>query len=186
MNDLLIAIVGDITSTRQLVPILNDPQEAKDAAKQIGAELAKAGARLLVYGGPFLESDVISGYVAAKPIQDHCIELRYSTQNVPPPFAEEKTNTKLFDRRPENSADWEVAFYRAIMLADGIILMGGGNATKISGLVAIGNKMPIIALSKFGGGACKVWESLSAGEDLPTRSEIEMMAKWDSKLLSNA
>lgn len=101
----------------------------------------------------------------------------FTNGNEPPPFPEETSNPKLFLRRGEGGADWEVAFYRSITRADGIILMGGGNVTKILGQVAIGTRMPILALNEFGGGAAKAWESLSAGEDLPTRDEIDLMAR---------
>lgn len=186
MTNLLIAIVGDISPERKLDPRLLDYDKAKLAAEQLGAELARRGARLLVYGGPFLEADVVRGYVAANPKQDRSILMWYSKDNEPPQFSEETTYPKLFERRAEKGADWEVAFYRAITKADGIILIGGGNATKISGLVAIGSRMPIIALSEFGGGAAKVWESLSAGEDLPNRDEINLMAnRWSDDVAAN-
>ncbi len=58
--------------------------------------------------------------------------------------------------------------------------MGGENATKISGLVAIGARIPILAMAGFGGAAAKVWETLSPSEDLPSRDEIDLMAgRWD-------
>lgn len=180
MTSPLIAIVGDITPGRVLDPPLQDCHKAKSAAEQLGATLAQRGARLLVYGGPFLEAEVVRGFVAAKPKEDHSIQMWYTQGKVPTPFPEEATHPKLFQRRPEKGADWEVAFYRSITRADGIILMGGGNATLISGQVAIGARMPILALSEFGGAAAKVWDTLSAGEDLPTRDEIDLMAKsWD-------
>jgi hypothetical protein len=177
MNSPLIAVVGDITLGRTLDPQLLDPAKARKAAEALGRELAERGARLLVYGGPFLEADVVRGFVSGKPKEDASIEMRYSKDNEPPAFAEEATNPKLFMRRAEKGADWEIAFYRAITRADGIILMGGGNSTKISGQVAIGSRLPIITLSEFGGGAAKVWDTLSAGEDLPTRDEIDLMAR---------
>lgn len=181
MTNLLIAVVGDIKSDRVLSPPLLEPEKAKKAAEELGAELARLGARLLVYGGPFLEADVVRGFVAAKPKEDHSILMWYTRDNEPPPFPEETDHPRLFLRRVEKGADWEVAFYRAVTRADGIILMGGGNATKISGQVAIGARMPILAFSEFGGGAAKVWETLSAGEDLPTRDEIDLMARrWGS------
>jgi hypothetical protein len=40
--------------------------------------------------------------------------------------------------------------------ADGLILIGGGNATQISGQVAIGSRMAILALPEFGGGAARI------------------------------
>ena len=173
----LIAVVGDISADRKFDPPLVDAAKAKKAAEELGKELAQHGARLLVYGGPFLEADVVRGFVAGNPSADHSIQMCYSQANEPPPFPEEVNHPKLFQRRAERGADWEIAFYRAIARADGIILIGGGNSTKISGQVAIGSRLAIIALSEFGGAAAKVWETLSAGEDLPTRDEIDLMAK---------
>ena len=43
--------------------------------------------------------------------------------------------------------------------------------------------MPILALGQFGGSAKKVWDTLSAGEDLPNRDEINLMAKpWGADI----
>lgn len=173
----LIAIVGDINPQRVLDPPLADPAMAKVAAEQLGAELARRGTRLLVYGGPYLEAEVVRGYVAANPARDRSILMWYSQDQVPTPFVEEAEHAKLFERRSDKGADWETAFYRSIAAADGLILMGGGNAAKIAGLVAIGSRIPIVTLPEFGGGAAKVWNVLSAGEDLPVRDEISAMAR---------
>jgi hypothetical protein len=177
----LIAIVGDATPTRTFDPRMKDTVRAKKAAEDLGSELAKRGARLLVYGGPFIEADVVRGFVAGKPAEDRSIIMCYSKDREPPPFAEEKGQPKLFERRAEKGADWEIAFYRAIARADGVVLIGGGNATKIVGQVAIGARIPILALAEFGGAASQVWDTLSAGEDLPNRDEINAMARhWES------
>ncbi|MDD5322315.1 MAG: hypothetical protein PHD43_17220 [Methylococcales bacterium] len=176
----LIAIVGDINPTRVYDPVMKDAAKAKTAAEQLGAELARRGARLLVYGGPFLEADVVHGFIDGKPDEDRSILMWYTKDKEPPPFPEESNHPKLFDRRSERGADWETAFYRSIARADGVILLGGGNATKISRQVAIGARIPILTLSEFGGAASKVGDSLSAGEDLPNRNEIDQMARpWD-------
>jgi len=125
---------------------------------------------------------VVRGFVAGKPAKDHSILMWYTTGNEPPQFPEQQTHPKLFQQRSEPGVDWEIAFYRSITRAEGIILMGGGNATQISGQVAIGSRMGILALSRFGGAAARVWATLSAGEDLPTRDEIDLMAKpWTSE-----
>src|SRR5688572_1661112 len=109
----LIAIVGDINPQRKFAPVTKDPAKAKQAAEELGAELARRGARLLVYGGPYLEVDVVRGFVAANPAKDHSVVMRYTKDNEPPPFPEEKTHPKLFERRAEKGADWEIAFYRS-------------------------------------------------------------------------
>ena len=182
MTSPLIAIVGDISPDRKGELQLEDSEKAKRAAEELGAELARQGARLLVYGGPFLEADVVRGYCNSKPKEDRSIVMWYSKSIVPPAFAEEANHPKLFRRRVEQGGDWEVAFYRAISQADGILLMGGGKSTLISGQVAIGSRLPILALREFGGAAAKVWETFSAGEDLPTRDEIDLMARpWDAE-----
>jgi hypothetical protein len=172
----LIAIVGDINPERVFDPPMIDPAKAKRAAQEIGAQLARKGARLLVYGGPFLEADVVHGFVSSKPAKDQCILMWYSKENEPPAFVEEKDHSKLFVRRVERGAEWETAFYRSIVRADGVVLIGGGNATNISGQLAIGKRMAILSLPEFGGAANKVWNTLSAGEDAPIRQEIDLMA----------
>jgi hypothetical protein len=173
----LIAVVGDVNPARPFDPPMTDATRAKAAAEAIGAELAKRGARLLVYGGPYLEADVVRGFVAANPSRDRSIEMCYSSNYVPPPFDEEQTRPTLFVRRIERGADWEVAFYRSITRADGMLLIGGGSATQNSGQIAIGTRMPLLSLAEFGGAAKRVWDTLSAGEDLPTRDQIDLMAR---------
>jgi hypothetical protein len=180
MNGPLIAIVGDVNPNREFTPKMADPAKAKKAAEQLGIELAKSGARLLVYGGPFLEADVVRGFVAGQPDNDRSILMWYSKDQEPPPFPEEESHQHLFERRAEKGADWEIAFYRSVARADGLILVGGANATRICGQVAIGTRMPILTLAEFGGGAAAVWQTLSAGEDLPNREEIDLMASpWN-------
>lgn len=181
----LIAIVGDADPTRKFVPEMKDPAKARLAAEQIGQELARRRARLLVYGGPYIERDVVRGFVAGKPADDKSVLMWYSRDQEPAPFPEEQQSPKLFERRSEKGSDWEVAFYRSLTRADGIILIGGANATSISGYVAIGSQLAIVALAEFGGGAAKVWNALSAGEDLPNRDDINLMAApWRSDTAS--
>jgi hypothetical protein len=177
MADLLIAVVGDANPSRQYDPPMRNAVKASKVAEELGGELSRRGVRLLVYGGPFIESDFVRGYVAAKPPNDHRIVMWYSKDQEPPPFPEEANHPRLFERRAERGTDWEVAFYRSIARANGVILIGGGNATKISGQVAIGTRLPLLALAEFGGAAAKVWSTLSAGEDLPNRAEIDLMAR---------
>src|ERR1039457_4753716 len=118
MNGPLIAIVGDLNPNLEFTPKMVDPAKAKRAAEQLGIELAKIGARLLVYGGPFLEADVVRGFVKGKPANDRSILKWYS--KAPEPFPEETSHPKLFERRIEKGVDWEVAFYRSVATADGL------------------------------------------------------------------
>src|ERR1022692_4132731 len=96
MNGPLIAIVGDANPNRSFAPAMKDPAKARRAAEELGSELAQRGARLLVYGGPFLEADVVRGFVAGKPAEDHSILMWYTKDQEPPPFAEESSHPNLF------------------------------------------------------------------------------------------
>jgi hypothetical protein len=80
---------------------MRDAAKARKAAEELGAELARRGARLLVYGGLFVEADVVRGFVAAKPPKDHSILMWYSKDQEPPPFPEEANHPSLFERRAE-------------------------------------------------------------------------------------
>jgi hypothetical protein len=60
---------------------------------------------VLVYGGPLLEADARCGFVAGKPSEDHSILMRYTNDEEPPPFPEEKNYLKLFERRSEKDTD---------------------------------------------------------------------------------
>src|SRR6476660_9829294 len=66
----VIAIVGDANPKRQFDPPKKDPAKARKAAEDIGQELAKRGAGLVVYGGPFIEADVVCGFVRGNPAED--------------------------------------------------------------------------------------------------------------------
>ena len=187
MSSPLIAIVGDANPKRQFDPPMKDPAKARKAAEDLGEELAKRGTHLLVYGGPFIEADVVRGFIRGNPTEDRSILKWYTKDQEPPPFQEESTHPKLFDSRVEKGVDWEIAFYRSITRADGIVLIGGDYSTKVVGQVAIGSRIPIFCLSEFGGAATRVWNTLSAGEDLPTRDEINLMAQpWGSDSAAKA
>ena len=87
----LIAIVGDANPNRVFDPPMKNAAKAKKAAFELGTELAKHHARLLVYGGPYLGADVVEGFVAGKPAEDHCIVMWYSKDYEPPPFPRSRT-----------------------------------------------------------------------------------------------
>jgi len=167
--DPIIAIVGNVRE---------DPAAA-GAAETLGRELAKAGVRILVYssGADFLEGRIVRGYVSTRLATRQSIQVRYPLHGQKPAFPEQETNGELFDWQPDNRPDWEMSFYQSLGEVDGILLMGGGDSTMIAGMVAMGHGIAVLALASFGGKACKVWEALRPGRDLPTADEISLMAR---------
>ncbi len=155
-----------------------DVAVANDMAAAIGAELARRGYKILVYhsGRAFIESKVVEGYVSANPTREGSIVIRQPQLQNPAIFAEEKTHPKLFARRLDTSDEWEVSFYRSLADSDGIVLIGGGYSTFSAGQVAIGARIPLLALEQTGGAARKVWKTLAPGVDLPSGDEHARMA----------
>jgi hypothetical protein len=172
----IIAIVGNTKTSDQ----------ASAAAEVLGRELAKAGFRILVYSSDpdFLECHVVRGYVATRTAVRCSIQVRYPLHSVKPAFAEQSTNSELFDWRPDHAPDWEMSFYRSIGEVQGVILLGGGPSTMIAGAVARGHQLAIIALPGFGGKSEQVWQNLRPGQDLASGDEISLMARpeWSDQM----
>jgi hypothetical protein len=167
----IIAIVGNAKTS----------DTAASAAEVLGRELAKSGFRILVFSSEpdFLECHVVRGYVASRAGVRCSIQVRYPLHGVKPAFAEQSTNSELFDWRPDHAPDWEMSFYQSLSEVQGIILMGGGPSTLIAGAVARGHQLAMLALPGFGGKAAQVWVNLRPGQDLATGDEISLMGRPD-------
>jgi hypothetical protein len=174
----LIAVVGSADPTRTYDPPV-DSDVAKRIARALGAELAKQSCSLMVYSGSdkFIEADVVAGFVQANPSSAQSIVLRYPQRSARGEFPQEKTHSKLFKPEADRSDDWQASFYRSVATADGVLLIGGERSTLIAGQVAVGARIPLVAVAASGGAAAQVWKTLSAGEDLPTRDEQTLMGQ---------
>jgi len=158
---------------------LVDVAKSREAARLIGVALAKKRCGLIVYDARFIEADVVRAYVAENPQPSDSgppIVIRQPHADQIVPFPEEQTHPALFDRVADSSGRWEVSFYRSLAAADGLILIGGANSTAIAGQVAIGARVPVLALMKSGGAAETVWRTISPGIDLPNGNEHARMA----------
>lgn len=158
---------------------LVDVVKSRDAARMIGSALAKKGHGLIVYDARYIEAEVVSAYVKERPEatnQGPPIVIRQTHAEQLVPFAEELTHPALFNRVADSTGRWEVAFYRSLADADGLVLIGGANSTGIAGQVAIGARVPVLALMKTGGAADTVWRTIAPGIDLPNGNEHARMA----------
>lgn len=184
-----IAIIGSADPTRNVTrenPTPDFPYEppvntelARQMANLIGAEIARRGCRLLVYDSDnkFIEGEAVSGFLKAAKGTPGSIVVRQPQTREPKLFPEEATQPELFERRVDTTDQWEVSFYRSIADdADGVVLIGGASSVLIAGQVAIGARVPLVALEKSGGAASSVWRSLRPEVDLPTLDEHARMA----------
>jgi hypothetical protein len=180
-----VLIVGSADPDRtDYDPKLTDSAGARQAAEQIGAELARRGCRIVVYSASptVIESDVVRGFVSAlKRGAKNMIEVRYP-YNVPDSFSfpEAENQPQVFLSMPDRNTDWEASFFASLRGADGVLIIGGGPSSQAIGYAALAYDVPVMSVAYFGGAAEKVWLAIKAGFHLPTDEEVRSMkpASW--------
>lgn len=172
-----IAIVGGIRPCG----VMDRPSWTEDdgarAARDIGAELARAGYDLFVYSSAprFVERDVVAGYLSVEPCRAGSIHVRppYGSSEISFPHPPDKS--AAFDIRHEADDDWEVSYYRSLREADGIVLIGGGRTTLITAMLAMAFDIPLAPIAAFGGAARKAWASMGRTGNLATPEELSVL-----------
>jgi hypothetical protein len=176
----LFAIVGSVDPNRDTYdPPLQDAAAARQGAEAIGAELARKGSRIIVYSSDsaYIEAYLVRGFTAAsKKGRRNAIEVRFPFGSPAAQFSAAEDRHSLFVYHTDTDPDWEASFFRSLRDADGVILIGGGRSTFITGHIALGYGLPILALPNFGGAAQKIWRSLQPERDLITESERDLMS----------
>jgi hypothetical protein len=182
----LIAIVGSVDATRSdYDPPLRNITLAKQAAEELGRELARAGYGLIVYTGDpaFIEMDVVRGYIKSGSATPKSIQIRFPQvigAEQTPLFDEQQDHGQYFEPVADTHPNWQVCFYQSLKDAQGILLLGGASSSFITGLVARMYRIPLIAIATFGGSAQTVW-SLAVEEALWSEEERNLMGAptWD-------
>jgi hypothetical protein len=157
-------------------------QRAAQAARELGRELAKAGFSIIVYSADpkFIEPYVVEGYIASGAAKHNSIRVEYP----PPPeanidFAALKTHPNAFDLQPSADPNWEVSFYNSLSAVEGILLVGGGRSTLITGLVGLGSRVTVLPIRSFDGYARIVWDKMRANPDPLTQNDMNLLARPD-------
>ncbi len=174
---LVVAIVGSADSNRADELGLRDVDRAPGACEVLGRELAEQGLDIIVYSSEpdFIESHVVRGYATSKSATPGSIQIRLPLEAKGNRFPEVRDRPELFDHRPDASQDWEVSFYRSLVEADGVLLLGGGRSTYVTGLIALTFGIPLIAIASFGGHAARVWQTLDRMRNDAEPEEIARM-----------
>jgi hypothetical protein len=177
----LIAVVGSADPGREYEPPLVAGHRVEGACGQIGAALAEAGCDLVVYSSEaqFVEDWVITGYLAHGEPEPGSIHVR-------PPYGDVDTDFPLLDERPElydvryeSGSEWESGYYRSLAEVHGVVLIGGGRSTLITGMVCLAFGIPVYAAACFGGAGRKVWDVMNRVERHLTPEEVSAMgAEW--------
>lgn len=187
----LIAIVGSVNAARKdYEPLLRNVQKAKQAAEDLGRELAIAGYRILVYSSSpnYIECDVVRGYVASRKAEVESIEIHFPQvvgADERPAFVEEENQPHLFKPKQDNHREWQVSFYTSLKAAGGIILLGGAQSALISGLVAQISGIPLVPIATFGGSAQTVWSLETVTQTSEEYRHLTGSDRWNSDSAAN-
>ncbi|MEO8225413.1 MAG: hypothetical protein ABI661_11465 [Gammaproteobacteria bacterium] len=175
-----VAVVGSVDEARVFDPPVPDPEGAREACEEMGREFAGAGWDLVVYSikPSFVEADVVRGYLASGKATPSSVHVRspFGKGN----FADYEAHAEIFDIRLDPSADWEVTFYRSLADCEGVVLVGGGRSTFVTGLIAMTWRLPVLAVPGFGGAARRVWERLSIETGQSEDDTTEMSMPWQA------
>jgi hypothetical protein len=174
------AIVGSAQPRAPYDPAVRDHELAVQAAEELGFELARQDCDIFVYSSDpaFIESAVVRGYVRSGQARSKSIKVRgrYGRAN-DTGFVEALVHPDLFDIFPAATSDWEVSYYRSLLVVDGALLLGGGQSTFITGVIMISRRRPLVAVAAFGGGGEKAWHRLASEVSYATPDQVALMAQ---------
>jgi 3',5'-cyclic AMP phosphodiesterase CpdA len=186
MRQPTIAIVGSVDPTRSYTPPIRNAERAAELGHELGRRLAEAGMRIVVYSSnrQFIESYFVRGYLESGQAKKMSIEVRYPVDHDDYRlFPLYNKYPDCFHLCPDHHSSWEVSFYDSIHNVDGLVLLGGGSSTLVSGLLAITDRKPLISIADFGGSAETVWSLLNPNNHIATAEQIELMGRpWSSEL----
>ncbi|WP_143175681.1 hypothetical protein [Cryptosporangium aurantiacum] len=170
--------MGSAATDRPYRTPLRQPELAVTAAEELGREFAKQGCRIVVFSGSddFIEGAVVRGYLTSGRASARSIEVHAPLRQEGAPFPEARDRPEIFDPRPDSGSDWEVGFYRAILAADALLLIGGGRTTFNAGVIGLSREVPVVPVAAFGGEAERVWERHRAAPNDATDEDLARAA----------
>ncbi|MFH8612954.1 hypothetical protein ACH4D5_36330 [Streptomyces sp. NPDC018029] len=170
-------MIGSVDPSRTFAHPLVAAHLAPGACRSLGAELARAGCDVAVFSSSpeYIETDVVRGYA------DACTERLPGRVAAYPPRHRDvdfglspRAHVRVEILR-DTSGEWEVAFYRTLLVCDGVLLMGGGQSTRVAGIVALSQRLPLVPVAAFGGGAGQVWVNFDRVRNDADDADIRLM-----------
>ncbi|MDX8028635.1 hypothetical protein SK803_00360 [Lentzea sp. BCCO 10_0856] len=176
-----VVISGSGVLDRRYVPELKDGETIPAASEAIGRELALAGFDLVVFSSSenFIERHVVKGYLGALDAEHPGNIVAHTPLDREVDFDVPAHLKHVLKVRTDPASEWEISYYRALFNADSLLLIGGGRATRIAGVMAVARRMPIVAVACFGASAQTVWRTFGGPKNDVTQDDLDVMsAKW--------
>lgn len=161
MKNANVAIVGSAEPNRNYEEPVIHHAKAEECAEAIGRALAKKGYRITVYDGSpkFIEAAVVRGF-ASESKAPQSIEHYEQIDPTAVRFPEQQTKKELFKPVRISAKEWDVGFYQSLLSVDAVLLIGGSGSALRAGAIAMARRIPLLALSGFGGRAYTIWSLL--------------------------
>jgi hypothetical protein len=90
-------------------------------------------------------------------------------------FPEFEDHEAVFEKQPHSGRPWGCDYYRSISDAAAVVLIGGGEFTFTTGMLALTSEIPLIACSHYGGAANSIWDELRAGQGLAESEDVSQV-----------
>ena len=177
-----IAVVGSLDARREYDPPLRDLVRARSACHELGRALALASYDLVVFSDRdhYAETLVVRGYAAVATPKGRVVAHRARHQEYTPELPE-GASVRITTVR-DIGDEWEVPFYRTLLAADGIVLVGGGRSTRVAGILALAQGIPVVPLAAFGGAAEQVRVDMARSEHHATAEDVRALGEsWSAE-----
>ncbi|MFI6144882.1 hypothetical protein [Streptomyces sp. NPDC051109] len=175
----LIAVVGSVDEARVFNPPLRAVDQARAACRELGRELARAGCDLAVFSSKstYIEADVVHGYAEGTDSQNPGRVAAYPPRHREVSFALPESSSVNLDIYRDTSGEWEVAYYRTLLNCDGVLMVGGGQSTRVAGIIAMAQGIPVLPVAAFGGGAREVWINLDKVRNHADDEDVALLGR---------
>ncbi|MEU0758082.1 hypothetical protein ABZ351_00190 [Streptomyces microflavus] len=184
----LIAVVGSVDASRTFAPPLRAADQAPAACRELGRELARAGCDLAVFSSKptYIEHEVVHGYAEGTDAQNPGRVAAYPPRHRDVAFALPDGSSVTLDTFRDTSGEWEVSYYRTLLSCDGVLLVGGGQSTRVAGIVTMAHGIPVLPVAAFGGGAGQVWVNLDKVRNHADDEDIALLGRdWSTDAAPN-
>ncbi len=170
----VVAIVGSVEPGRSYSPELKQPESASAACRELGRQLALAGYDLAVFSAKpkYVERDVVHGYA-----QEEGSVFAHVPRHRDADFGLPQGSPAAVHTVRDTGPEWEVSFYRTLLTCDALLLVGGGQSTRVAGVIALSQRIPLLPVAAFGGGASQVWVNLDKVRNDTTDDDITLLGQ---------